>query len=124
MNSARSAALGLVVLRICWQLPALGAAGLREAEVQADAAAAANPVQDAVDHAPSTLVLVEAQRLEVVHVARGLRDRKRVYVLHVARERIGIADVVGVRMPQERDEIARGGESEPGHQRVFRRERK
>src|SRR6267378_5679920 len=97
---------------------ALGASRLRKAKVHADAAAAADPVQDAVDDAPPALVGVEAEGLEVVQVTRGLRNRKGIRVPYVVRQWIGIAVVVVARMAQERDEVAAGGEAEPGDDRV------
>src|SRR2546428_763955 len=119
MNKARSAGLGSVVLRICWQLPGVGAPGLHKAEVHAGAAAAADPVQDAGDDAPPVLVGVEAEGFEVVQVTRGLRHRKGIRVPYVVRQWIGIAVVVVARMAQERDEVAAGGEAEPGDDRVL-----
>ena len=98
---------------------ALGAPGLREAHVHADAAAAADPVEDAVDHPAAALVLVEAQRLVVVEIARRLRDREGQRVLDVARERVGITKVVGPGVAQEGNEVARRREAQARHERVL-----
>ena len=86
---------------------ALGPRGLGEAVVDADAIASAEPVEYPVDDAPSGLVFVEAQRLEVVQITRGLRDRERVGMVDVPGQRIGIAEVIRGRVPQERHEVTR-----------------
>src|SRR5712691_9034864 len=99
---------------------ALGAAGLREAEVDGVAVARAEPVEDAVEDALAALVLVEAERLVVVQVTRGLRHGEGVGVTHMIGERILVAEVIDGRVPQEGDEIARRGQAEPCDNGVLR----
>lgn len=86
---------------------AFGSSSLRKPKVDRDSAPTAEPVEDPVEDAPSVLVFIEAERLEIVNIARRLRGRELVCVLHVPRQRIGVADIVGDRVPQERGEIAR-----------------
>ncbi len=72
-------------------------------------------------HASSLFVLVEAERLEVVQRARGLRDGEAVRVPHIAGERIGGAGVVFRGVPEKRHEIARGRQSDRGDDRILGR---
>ena len=70
---------------------------LREAVVHEDPAAAADPVQHAVEgRAAPAGSSVEAEPQEVVHRAARLRDAERVDEPHVPGERIGLAQIVSV----------------------------
>ena len=52
---------------------ALGAAGLREPVIHADAAARGDPLHMAVEHFSAALVFIEAEVTEVVQQPSGLR---------------------------------------------------
>src|SRR5579862_7110340 len=64
--------------------------------------------------------LVEAERQTVVQRAAGLRDAKRVDELRIAGDRVGRAEIVFGGVAQERDDVAYGGETEAGDERIRR----
>ncbi len=101
---------------------AVRAERLREAAVEVDAAAAADPVEHAVDGAAvrRAIDFVEAEPDEIAHRPAGLRDAEGGHLADVAGERVGVARVVGGSVPQEGRHVADGGEAEPGHLRVAR----
>ena len=102
---------------------AFRSAGLREPIVDVAAAAAADPVQHAVDDAPAVFVFVEAVGLKVVDVSRRLRNGKAIGVLEAASKRIGIVEIVFRSVTQKRHEIARRGKSESCNEGIFCRVR-
>ena len=98
---------------------AFGAVGLREAVVDVAAAAAADPVQHAVDHTAAALVLVESIRLEIVDVAGRLRHGEAVGVLDAPGDRIDIARIVFGRVTKKRHEVTRRRQSDACDDRIL-----
>src|SRR5215211_9293115 len=118
--SVHSLSVASLTITTMSRRPPPGARGLGEAVVDRHAAAGAEPVQHAVDHASALLVLVEPEGLEVVQVPTRLGERVRERVVDRARERVGVAEVVGSRVAQEGDEVTRRGQPDSGDHRILR----
>ena len=70
----------------------------------------------AVEHAAAALVLVEAEVQEAAQVVAGLRVALRDGVADAAPP----SGLAALALPQERDQVARGGEADAVHRRILR----
>src|ERR1700740_2982962 len=65
-------------------------------------------------------ILIEAERAEIAHHPARLGEAIGQNLFDVARERVGLALIVGLGVAQEGGEVADGGETEPCHLRILR----
>src|SRR5581483_8390920 len=99
---------------------AMRAKRLGEALVEKSAAAAGDPVEDAVDRAAPVSEVVEAEIDVVAQQPRRLRRRVRVDELGLARDRVRRAGVVAARVLEEIAQIANDRETQAGDERIGR----
>ena len=110
---------------------AMGSAGLREAIIHENAAAAAFPVQHPVENLLMIEVLpvkrvllrmlglVEAEQHKIPCRAAGLGRTNGIDSAHIPEERICHAIVVGLGIAQKRREVAQRSKAETDHDRLL-----
>src|SRR6516165_3093648 len=94
-------------------------ARLRELPVDTGAARSRHDGKDAVEHLASPKILVEPEMHQITKHAAALRDAKTESVAD-ARPLLWRQRIVLGCMPQERDEVADGGEPDAHHDRITR----